>query len=160
MLTTASLALFQITLTPYASESGDLCQKPKEYYNKNAQLCCAACPPGERQIGPGVWMVVPWTECLSRHGEEGLQFSLGCFWGHTLIISPWAFTYDVPSAQHASPCLLLDNTYLHFRSVLLAPEACPLLTSWPGTSPSPTVCSSRVQTVAWSLWNSQHMTGP
>ncbi|XP_038191208.1 tumor necrosis factor receptor superfamily member 1B [Arvicola amphibius] len=37
----------QITLTPYASESGDLCQKPKEYYNKNAQLCCAACPPGQ-----------------------------------------------------------------------------------------------------------------
>lgn len=53
VLTTASLALFQITLTPYASESGDLCQKPKEYYNKNAQLCCAACPPGERQIEAG-----------------------------------------------------------------------------------------------------------
>ncbi|CAO2589985.1 Tumor necrosis factor receptor superfamily member 1B [Lemmus lemmus] len=37
----------QVTLTPYASESGDLCQKPKEYYNKGAQLCCAACPPGQ-----------------------------------------------------------------------------------------------------------------
>ncbi|KAK7811142.1 hypothetical protein U0070_016082 [Myodes glareolus] len=44
---TASLAPFQITLTPYASESGALCQKSKEYYNKHAQLCCAACPPGQ-----------------------------------------------------------------------------------------------------------------
>lgn len=53
VLMTASLAPFQITLTPYASESGALCQKSKEYYNKNAQLCCAACPPGERQIEAG-----------------------------------------------------------------------------------------------------------
>ena len=53
VLMTTSLALFQITLTPYAPESGDRCQKPKEYYNKNAQLCCAACPPGERQIEAG-----------------------------------------------------------------------------------------------------------
>lgn len=115
VLMTASLAPFQITLTPYASESGALCQKSKEYYNKHDQLCCAACPPGERQIEAG---------CLDGGTMDGV---LAQAWGRRpsvltgllLIPLPWAFTYDVPYAQHTSPCLLLDNTYLHFRFCLL-----------------------------------------
>ncbi|KAL1776383.1 tumor necrosis factor receptor superfamily member 1B [Sigmodon hispidus] len=37
----------QITLTPYMPEPGMTCQNPKEYYNNNVQMCCAACPPGQ-----------------------------------------------------------------------------------------------------------------
>ncbi|XP_052574169.1 tumor necrosis factor receptor superfamily member 1B [Peromyscus californicus insignis] len=37
----------QITLTPYIPEPGVTCQEPKEYYNNNVQMCCAACPPGQ-----------------------------------------------------------------------------------------------------------------
>lgn len=77
VLMTASLALFQVTLTPYMPEPGVSCRDPKEYYNNKVQMCCAACPPGERQM-LGVWTVMSWRECLSRNGEEGLKFSLGC----------------------------------------------------------------------------------
>lgn len=37
----------QVTLTPYMPEPGVSCRDPKEYYNNNVQMCCAACPPGQ-----------------------------------------------------------------------------------------------------------------
>lgn len=76
MLMTASLVALQVVLTPYKPEPGNQCRNSQEYYDKKAQMCCAKCPPGERQL-LGFVEVVLWRECLSRN--QGLKFSLGCF---------------------------------------------------------------------------------
>lgn len=79
MLMAASLVPFQVVMTPYKPEPGNECQTPQEYFDRKAEMCCAKCPPGERQL-LGLWKVVPWRECLSRN--ERLKSSQGCFYGH------------------------------------------------------------------------------
>lgn len=61
MLMAASLLPFQIVLTPYKPESGNECQSSQEYYDRKVQMCCAKCPPGERQL-LGLGKVAPWRE--------------------------------------------------------------------------------------------------
>lgn len=77
ILMAASLVPFQVVLTPYKPEPGYECQISQEYYDRKAQMCCAKCPPGERQL-LGLWKVVPWRACLS--GNEGLQLSLAALY--------------------------------------------------------------------------------
>lgn len=89
-LMAAALHPFQVVLTPYKPEAKDKCLTSQEYYDRKAEMCCARCPPGERQL-LGLWRGVLWRggACPGRRALE----------------SRWAAPRDMHSRAHDGPGL-------------------------------------------------------